>query len=240
MRSIGILTVLCAFLLIAGSVVTEIASNNVNAEDVENTQEVVVDVLVVNGYTKVWVKQVFSNPTDKVDTAEIRLAIPDGAFITNFTTVCNGVARYARIEAADVAQGIYDNESAAGNHTALVTTVKNKYFSTDVTIPEHSNVTTILLYEYQILRVRGEYELNIPFKDCKFDRRFHGFGLHVYVYDDTMITGFDTIDSPYTMDTIAFNDKEGVALFDYQGTPIAQSLGDLSLVWKTVSTLIQS
>lgn len=147
-----------------------------------------VNVLIENGYVKTNVSQEFLNPYDYPVQGTYLFAIPEDAFISNFSLALGGVKHYGTILPREQAREEYQEAVEAGRTAALLEYVGRKMFTYEVSLAPNDSIKVELVYE-QFLRKRfNSYTYLHPLETKNFDAMVESLIMNIDIYSQSAIS----------------------------------------------------
>ncbi|MFQ5820737.1 MAG: VIT domain-containing protein [Candidatus Heimdallarchaeota archaeon] len=147
-----------------------------------------VNVLIDNGYVVTNVSQEFYNPHDVAVQGTYLFAIPEEAFISNFSLTLDGVKYYGTILPRDQAEEQYQEAVEAGRTAALLEYVGRKLFTYAVSLAPGGFIEVELVYE-QFLRKRfNSYTYIHPLETKEFDAEVESLVMNIEILSQSAIT----------------------------------------------------
>jgi len=112
----------------------------------------------INGrYASTLVDQSFYNPYDMDLNGTYWFPVPDGAVITDFTLIIDGIAYHPEVVDAGEGREMMVNASERHQDASLLEFVDRRLFTFDVMIPSHQSRRIQLEYQEVVQRHRGMY-----------------------------------------------------------------------------------
>ncbi|MFQ5819207.1 MAG: VIT domain-containing protein [Candidatus Heimdallarchaeota archaeon] len=147
-----------------------------------------VNVLIDNGYVVTNVSQEFYNPHDVAVQGTYLFAIPEEAFISNFSLTIEGVKHYGTILPREQAREQYQVAVEAGRTAGLLEYVGRKLFTYGVSLAPDDIIEVELVYE-QFLRKRfNSYMYIHPLETKEFDAEVESLIMNIDIRSQSAIS----------------------------------------------------
>ena len=147
-----------------------------------------VNVLIDNGYVVTNVSQEFYNPHDVAVQGTYLFAIPEEAFISNFSLTIEGVKHYGTILPREQAKEQYQEAVEAGRTAGLLEYVGRKLFTYGVSLAPEDFIEVELVYE-QFLRKRfNSYMYIHPLETKEFDAEVESLIMNIDIRSQSAIS----------------------------------------------------
>ena len=199
---------------------------------------VVIDYLhitadVKNGYAVTSVEEKLTNSRDTATDDVFRFLIPDGAFISGFCLVIDGVEYEAEVLPKKEADERFEAAVSEGKTAGILKTEKANIFAHSLSFAPHQSIIVRLTYEQPVKKMLGEYEYVLSMRETDAVHNVPELSVNITVTSVNRITdvktpGFDGGDVKYISSTKARITYGANALPDR----------DITVVFTTNSTLI--
>jgi len=158
-----------------------------------------VNVLIDNGYVVTNVSQEFYNPHDYPVQGTYLFAIPEEAFISNFSLTLKGVKHYGTILPRKQAREQYQEAVEAGRTAALLEYVGRKLFTYEVSLAAYDLIKIELVYE-QFLRKRfNSYTYLHPLETKNFNAMVESLIMNIDIYSQSAISNVHVQDYEFNV-----------------------------------------
>ncbi len=131
---------------------------------------VVIDYLhitadVKNGYAVTTVEEKLTNSRDTATDDVFRFLIPDGAFISGFCLVIDGVEYDADVLPKKEADERFEEAVSEGKTAGILKTEKANIFAHSLSFAPHQSIIVRLTYEQPVKKMLGEYEYVLSLRE---------------------------------------------------------------------------
>ncbi|MEA1894898.1 MAG: VWA domain-containing protein, partial [Euryarchaeota archaeon] len=179
------------------------------------------------------VEEKLTNPRDAATDDEFRFLIPDGAFISGFCLVIDGVEYEADVLHKEEADERFEAAVSEGRTAGVLKTKKENIFSYSLSFEPHQSIVVCLTYEQPVKKMLGEHEYVLSLRDTDAVHNVPELSVNITVTSVNKITdvktpGFNGGDVKYISTTKARVTYGANALPDR----------DLTIVFTTRSTSI--
>ncbi|PXF60233.1 MAG: hypothetical protein C4B59_09760 [Candidatus Methanogaster sp.] len=188
---------------------------------------------VKNGYAVTSVEEKLTNSHDTATDDEFKFLIPDGAFISGFCLVIDGVEYEADVLPKKEADERFEAAVSEGRTAGILKTKKANIFAHSLSFAPHQSIIVRLTYEQPVKKMLGEYEYVLSLRDIDAVHNVPELYVNITVTSvnriiDVKTPGFDGGDVKYISSTKARVTYGAKALPDR----------DLTIVFITDSTSI--
>lgn len=118
----------------------------------------IVNVDINNQYVITTVDQEFYNPYDWDMVGTYIFPVPEGAVVSNFKIIIDGVEKTAEVLDADEARKLFEESVINMNDSSILQYIDNNLYSCDVVIPAYSSIKMQLRYEEILTMNNGMYK----------------------------------------------------------------------------------
>jgi len=147
-----------------------------------------VNVLIDNGYVITNVSQVFYNPNDVAVQGVYLFAIPEEAFISNFSLTLDGVKHYGMVLPQETAQEQYLEAVEAGRTAALLEYVGRKLFTYAVSLAPGGLIDVELVYEQFLRKQFNSYMYTHPLETKGFRAKVESLTMNLEIHSQSAIS----------------------------------------------------
>jgi len=120
---------------------------------------------VNNGYAITSVEEKLTNPHNTATDDEFRFLIPDGAFISGFSLIINGIEYEADVLPKEEADERFEAAVSEGRTAGILKTKKENIFSYSLSFEPHQSIIIRLTYEQPVKKTLGEYEYVLSLRE---------------------------------------------------------------------------
>ncbi len=113
---------------------------------------------VNNGYAITSIEEKLTNPHNTATDDEFRFLIPEGAFISGFCLIIDGVEYEADVLPKKEADERFEAAVSEGRTAGVLKTKKENIFSYSLSFTPHQSIIVRLTYEQPVKKTLGEYE----------------------------------------------------------------------------------
>ena len=174
---------------------------------------VVIDYLhitadVKNGYAVTSVEEKLTNSCDTATDDVFRFPIPDGAFISGFCLVIDGIEYEADVLPNKEADERFEEAVSEGKTAGILKTEKANIFAHSISFAPHQSVIVRLTYEQPVKKMLGEYEYVLSLRETDTVHNVPELSVNITVTSvnrivDVKTPGFDSGDVKYISSTKA-------------------------------------
>ena len=199
---------------------------------------VVIDYLhitadVKNGYAVTSVEEKLTNSHGTATDDEFKFLIPDGAFISGFCLLIDGVEYEADVLPKKEADERFEAAVSEGKTAGILKTEKANIFAHSLSFAPHQSIIVRLTYEQPVKKMLGEYEYELLLRETDAEHNVPELSVNITVTSvnriiDVKTPGFDGGYVKYISSTKARVTYGAKALPDR----------DLTIVFTTDSTAI--
>ncbi len=147
-----------------------------------------VNVLIDNGYVITNVSQEFYNPHDYPVQGTYLFAIPEEAFISNFSLTLSGIKHYGTILPREQAREEYQEAVEAGRTAALLEYVGRKLFTYEVSLAPNDSIEVELVYEQFLRKQFNSYMYLHPLETKNFNVMVESLIMNIDIYSQSAIS----------------------------------------------------
>jgi len=147
-----------------------------------------INVLIDNGYVITNVSQEFYNPHDYPVQGTYLFAIPEEAFISNFSLTLGGVKHYGTILPREQAREEYQEAVEAGRTAALLEYVGRKLFTYEVSLAPIDSIEVELVYEQCLRKQFNSYTYLHPLETKNFNVMVESLIMNIDIYSQSAIS----------------------------------------------------
>ena len=188
---------------------------------------------VKNGYAVTSVEEKLTNPRDTATDDVFKFPIPDGAFISGFCLVIDGVEYEADVLPKKEADERFEAAVSEGRTAGVLKTKKENIFSYSLSFEPHQSIIVRLTYEQPVKKMLGEYEYVLSLRETDAVHNVPELSVNITITSVNRITdvktpGFEGTRIKYVSSTEARVTYGAKALPDR----------DLTIVFTTDSTSI--
>jgi len=157
----------CIFLI---TLVMFIGCSQITGAATETISSTTIDYLhitanVSNGYAITTVEEKLTNPHDTATDDEFRFLIPEGAFISGFSMLIDGVEYIADVLPKEEAEKRFEEAVSEGKTAGLLKTKKKNIFLYSLNFAPHQSIIVRLTYEQPVKKLLGEYEYVLSLRE---------------------------------------------------------------------------
>ncbi|MGP8329312.1 MAG: VIT domain-containing protein [Methanosarcinaceae archaeon] len=120
---------------------------------------------VNNGYATTSVEEKLTNPYNFTTDDEFRFLIPDGAFISGFCLIIDGVEYEADVLPKEEADERFEAAVSEGRTAGVLKIKKENIFSYSLSFEPHQSIIVRLTYEQPVKKTLGEYEYALSLRE---------------------------------------------------------------------------
>ena len=120
---------------------------------------------VNNGYAITSVEEKLTNPHNSATDDEFRFLIPDGAFISGFCLIIDGIEYRADVLPKEEAEERFEEAISEGKTAGILKTKKENIFSYSLSFEPHQSIIIRLTYEQPVKKMLGEYEYTLSLRE---------------------------------------------------------------------------
>ncbi|MEA1894899.1 MAG: VIT domain-containing protein [Euryarchaeota archaeon] len=222
-RGIGICLIILAIL--AGCTQTSSAATGTTIDYLHITAD------VNNGYAITSIEEKLTNTHNTATDDEFRFLIPDGAFISGFCLVIDGVEYEADVLPKKEADERFEAAVSEGRTAGVLKTKKENIFSYSLSFEPHQSIIVRLTYEQPVKKTLDEYEYVLSLRETDVAHSVPDLSANITVTSVNRILtldipGFEGANTKYSSSTEARVTYSAKALPDQ----------DLEIVFTTDNT----
>jgi len=120
---------------------------------------------VNNGYATTSIEEKLTNPHNTATDDEFRFLIPEGAFISGFCLIIDGVEYEADVLPKKEADERFEEAVSEGRTAGVLKTKKENIFSYSLSFKPHQSIIVRLTYEQPVKKTLGEYEYALSLRE---------------------------------------------------------------------------
>ena len=184
MRGICICMIVLAIL--AGCTQTSSAATGTTIDYLHITAD------VNNGYATTTVEEKLTNPHDTATNDEFRFLIPDGAFISGFCLVIDGVEYEADVLTKEEADERFEAAVSEGRTAGVLKTKKENIFSYSLSFEPQQSIIVRLTYEQPVKKTLGEYEYALSLRETDVAHVVPELSVNITVTSVNQINSLET------------------------------------------------
>lgn len=152
-----------------------------------------IEVSINNGYVVTNISQVYINHHDMEIQGTYLFAIPEDAFISNFSLINNGIKYYGKIFPKERAQEQYQEAVEAGRTAALLEYVGRKQFMYSISIAPKEDIEVEIVYE-QFLRKRfNKYTYVHPLETKEYEVLVESLIMDIKIRSHNPISNIESV-----------------------------------------------
>ena len=163
---------------------------------------------VNNGYATTSIEEKLTNPHDTATDDEFRFLIPDGAFISGFCLIIDGVEYEADVLPKKEADERFTAAVSEGRTAGVLKTKKENIFSYSLSFKPHQSIIVRLTYEQPVKKTLGKYEYALSLRETDVAHVVPDLSVNITVTSVNRISsletpGFEGTDTKYISSTEA-------------------------------------
>ncbi len=163
---------------------------------------------VNNGYAITSVEEKLTNPHETAADDDFRFLIPDGAFISGFSMLIDGVEYNADVLPKEEAEERFEEAVSEGKTAGILKTKTKNIFSYSLSFEPHQSITVRLTYEQPVKKMLGKYEYALSLRETDVAHSVPDLSVNITVASVNRITtlktpGFEGASTKYLSSTEA-------------------------------------
>ena len=182
----GICICLIVLAILAGCTQTSSAATGTTIDYLRITAD------VNNGYATTSIEEKLTNPHDTATDDEFRFLIPDGAFISGFCLIIDGVEYKADVLTKKEADERFEVAVSEGRTAGVLKTKKENIFSYSLSFEPHQSIIVRLAYEQPVKKTLGEYEYVTSLRETDVAHIVHDLSVNITVTSVNRIISLET------------------------------------------------
>ena len=147
---------------------------------------------VNNGYAITSVEEKLTNPHETATDDEFRFLIPDGAFISGFCLIIDGIEYKADVLPKEEAEERFEEAVSEGKTAGILKTKKENIFSYSLSFAPHQSIIIRLTYEQPVKKTLGEYEYALSLRETDVAHSVPDLSVNITVASVNRITTLKT------------------------------------------------
>ena len=147
---------------------------------------------VNNGYATTSIEEKLTNPHNTATDDEFRFLIPDGAFISGFSIIIDGVEYEADVLPKEEADERFEAAVSEGRTAGVLKTKKENIFSYSLSFKPHQSIIVRLTYEQPVKKTLGEYEYALSLRETDVAHNVPDLSVNITVTSVNRIISLDT------------------------------------------------
>ncbi|MCK5109867.1 MAG: hypothetical protein KAR25_09260, partial [Methanosarcinales archaeon] len=197
---------LIALVMLAGCTQTSIGSDGTISPT--NIDYLHITANVNNGYATTSIEEKLTNPHNTATDDEFRFLIPEGAFISGFSLIIDGVEYKADVLPKEEADERFEAAVSEGRTAGILQTKKENIFSYSLSFEPHQSIIIRLTYEQPVKKTLGEYEYALSLRETDVAHNVPDLSVNITVASVNRIIsletpGFEGADTKYISSTKA-------------------------------------
>ncbi len=182
----GICICLIVLAILAGCTQTSSAATGTTIDYLHITAN------VNNGYATTSIEEKLTNPHNTATDDEFRFLIPDGAFISGFSLIIDGVEYEADVLPKKEADERFEAAVSEGRTAGVLKTKKENIFSYSLSFKPHQSIIVRLTYEQPVKKTLGEYEYVLSLRETDVAHSVPDLSVNITVASVNRIISLDT------------------------------------------------
>ena len=198
----GICVCLIVLAMLAGCTQTSSAATGTTIDYLHITAN------VNNGYATTSIEEKLTNPHNTATDDEFRFLIPEGAFISGFCLIIDGVEYEADVLRKEEADERFEAAVSEGRTAGVLKTKKENIFSYSLSFKPRQSIIVRLTYEQPVKKTLGEYEYALSLRETDVAHSVPDLSVNITVASvnriiSLEIPGFDGTRTKYVSSTEA-------------------------------------
>ncbi len=182
----GICICLIALAILAGCTQTSSAATGTTIDYLHITAN------VNNDYATTSIEEKLTNPHDTATDDEFRFLIPEGAFISGFCLIIDGVEYEADVFPKEEADERFEAAVSEGRTAGVLKTKKENIFSYSLSFKPRQSIIVRLTYEQPVKKTLGEYEYALSLREIDVAHVVSDLSANITVTSVNRIISLDT------------------------------------------------
>ena len=147
---------------------------------------------VNNGYATTSIEEKLTNPHNTATDDEFRFLVPDGAFISGFSIIIDGVEYEADVLPKEEADERFEAAVSEGRTAGVLKTKKENVFSYSLSFKPRQSIIVRLTYEQPVKKTLGEYEYALSLRETDVVHVVPDLSANITVTSVNRIISLDT------------------------------------------------
>jgi PGF-CTERM protein len=189
---------------------------------------------VNNGYAITTVEEKLTNPHDTATDDEFRFLIPDGAFISGFSLIIDGIEYRADVLPKEEAEERFEEAVSEGKTAGILKTKTKNIFSYSLSFAPHQSIIVRLTYEQPVKKMLGEYEYALSLRETDMAHSVPDLSVNITVasvnriitlktpgFEETSVKYLSSTEARVTCSAQALPDRDLRIVFTTDNTPLS-------------------
>ena len=147
---------------------------------------------VNNGYATTSIEEKLTNPHNTATDDEFRFLIPEGAFISGFCLIIDGVEYEADVLPKEEADERFEAAVSEGRTAGVLKTKKENIFSYSLSFKPRQSIIVRLTYEQPVKKTLGEYEYALSLRETDVAHSVPDLSVNITVASVNRIISLET------------------------------------------------